>query len=124
MCCKVCLSNGVTLTPFAAGGILAKEENTESHEDNDDARDNERNTPSSMRSQTSVQKRVVYRWHEEVRHATSSITEACSDSICRTDNILVEEPSRPHLTGHEAATQYTDEESESKEFTFVIRCAG
>merc|ERR1711939_870503 len=50
MCCKVCLSNGVTLTPFAAGGILAKEENTESHEDNDDARDNERNTPSSMRS--------------------------------------------------------------------------
>ena len=49
--------------------------------------------------------------HQEVRYASTCVTEATRERIGGANNVLVEKTRRPDLAWHEATAQNTHEES-------------
>ena len=53
---------------------------------------------------------------------TARVSPTTDKCVCSTDDIPVEEPSGPHLTGHKATTEDTDEEAKCVQARGVVHC--
>lgn len=116
MLTEVVLGGLVTVSPPAGWGVLAKENESDGDADNDDTRDNEGYSPSSVLAHVLVpDEGVVDGRHQEVCDSTTSITETSSQRVGGTNNLLVKEASSPYLARHEAATEDTNEETNGVE---------
>lgn len=123
--CKVVLHSQVAIGPFAGWSIRAQEQQAAGHSNNADTRHYEGDAPCHVRSKALLlDEAVVDSGHQEISDASTSITEASSESIACADDVLVEKASHPHLTWHEAATEDTDEEAQGIELTSVERGTG
>ena len=110
-----------TVSPLASGSVFATEEEGQGDSSNQDARNNEGNTPSNVAGETVVlHKRGVDGRHDEVSDTTTGVTETGSQGVGGTNNVLIVETSCPYLARHERATKNTNEESENVEASSIL----
>ena len=109
---EVGFSSRLSLRPFACRAIGAENEEEEGCSDNEDSRDNERDSPCLMWLKAILKEGIIHSWHNEIGDTTTEITESTSQGIGSSNDILVEKSSRPHLAGHKAATKNANEEPE------------
>jgi len=105
-----------TLRPFAGRSVRAEDQHGDGSEDNDDEGDQEGYTPRNMGGKAArVNERVEDDWHDEVSDTTTRVTPSTRESVGSTDDILVEEASRPNLARNEGATEDTNKKSKDVE---------
>lgn len=102
----------MAIAPFAGRSVRAAD--YQSDRDHGDANEwnNEIDPPSNMRPQSVADKAIEDSRHQKICDTSSGVTEASCQGVRSTDNVLVEEAGRPDLTWDEAASQYTNEETE------------
>ena len=112
------------LRPLAGGSIRAQQNQKRRDGHNQDTRDNERDPPGHVWSESLLlYEGVVDGWHGKVGNAAASISEASSNGVCSANNVLVEEACRPDLARHEATTKNADEESQRIQLVHIVCCA-
>lgn len=120
---KAFLCRGMSLVPVPSRCVFAQKHKTYSDEDDQNARYDERYAPCLVARQSVVDERLVHRRHDEVRDATTQVTQTAGQSIRGTDDVLVEEACRPYLAWYETTTKDTDEETQSIESRSIDHCA-
>jgi len=108
---QVLLCMLLPLAPASGRSVRAQSKQSDAGHDDHNQRYDKRDAPRLSGLIAPVDQRVVYGRHDEVGDAATCITKASSQSIGGTDNVLVEESSRPDLAWHEGTTQDADEES-------------
>ena len=89
---QVVLDGQMSLAPFAHGCIRRQNQHSDSRAYDDNERDHERNPPCLVWGQTTfVNKRVEDGWHQEISDTTTGVSDPSGESICGTDDVLVEE---------------------------------
>ena len=99
---EIFLRGMVALRPLPGRRVRADEDHGNGRGCDNDKGHDEADAPGDMGTKsTGNNERIKDGRHEEVGDAASRITEAGGEGIGGTDNVLVEEASRPDLTGHE-----------------------
>lgn len=113
---KVALSGLETVGPFAGRGVIAAKEESDGDSGNQNARDDESDTPSAVGGHVLVvEEGIVDGGHDEVCDTTTSVTETGGQGVGSADDVLVKETSGPYLARYERSTQNTDEKSDGVE---------
>lgn len=71
-----------------------------------------------------VDERVEDGGHEEVRDATSCVTEAGNERVRCSHDVLVEKAGRPYLTGDETTAQNSHKEADRHQLADIVGRAG
>lgn len=110
MTSQTLFDSSVTLTPLASWCVVAEDNKAYRNENDEDTRDHKRHPPRLVRGKTILHQSLVHRRHDKVSDASTEVSKSTGKRIGRTNNILVEESSRPDLAGHKAASEDTNEE--------------
>lgn len=102
-----------TLRPLSGRGVGAQQNKKCCNRDDQDTGDDKGYPPCHVLGKSLLgNERVVDSWHGEICDTASSVAKASSDGVGGTNDVLVEEACRPHLTWHKATTKDADEESQ------------
>lgn len=113
----------VAFGPLAGWAIWAEKDHEDGCGDDEDEWNDEGNSPCIVWSETTAaNERLVDCWHDEVGDSTTGVTPSTSQSVGCTDDILVEETSRPDLARHERTTEDTNEKSNGEKTAGVEDC--
>lgn len=114
--------SSMSLVPLSSRGILAQQYQTDGDKNDQNSWNNKAHTPGLVTWKPIAHKRLVHSRHDKVSDATTEVSQATCQRICSADDILVEEARCPHLTGHKATTEDTDEEAKCVQARGVVHC--
>jgi hypothetical protein len=111
------------LVPLARWRVFTEKNKADSHEHNQNPRNNKAHPPRLVTRQPITDKCLVNSRHDKIRNPTTEIPQSTSQRIRSAHDILVKESRGPDLARHEATAQNADEEAQRIQTRGIIHCA-